>query len=386
MQYAVFLPLKDINNHRRPCQQGAKTAKVRAILSWQVPPPQGDPDYVPTWGNREETLAHITPGPKVGDERVPFLSSVGDIPEVDINAAGLGNGSAIHTGFSAVDSPFGGRITLAGHIANSVPGLKYRVMRKLNRRPDTTYTPLTNEPIGLGLTINTWSSGTGWVQTPMTFHADANGYYPYQDFSSTHSVEGSIMGVWFSTTAEDGKAFDLRVDLSVDGNPAHDVPSNVVTALVDNTPPVADLTIAAAAGGDCADFDAGATLTGTFTATDPHFGGFSFVVRPPGPAHGVLPSPASGSYPTISAPGVTSGAWTLNSTGMDPCGYSLTVSVADRTNVGSGAGNNTNEHSVGFCLRKKAAPVAASTSRGAGPVSGHAAPATGHETVHKSDR
>jgi len=80
------------------------------------------------------------------------------------------------------------------------------------------------------------------------------------------------------------------------------------------------------------------------------------VIRPPVPAHGVLPAPAAGlstAYGggTITDPGVAGGLYTLNTTGMDPCGYSLTLQVWDRTNVDSGAGNNYNEASVGFCIR-----------------------------------
>jgi|SRR6516162_463159 len=36
------------------------TANVRAILSWNVPPPRANPDYVPSWGNRPETRVQMT--------------------------------------------------------------------------------------------------------------------------------------------------------------------------------------------------------------------------------------------------------------------------------------------------------------------------------------
>jgi hypothetical protein len=194
------------------------------------------------------------------------------------------------------------------------------------------------------------------VQQPETFHADADGYYPFEDYSSNHSVESNVMMRWYSTAADDGLAFDLRIDLSVDGNPAHDVHSNVVAALVDNTPPVALLDINLGGGVECADFAPGATFEGTYTATDLHFKEFSFVIRPPGPAHGILPSPASGLSTTYAGgmfadPGVAGGTYTLNTTGMDPCGYALTLQVWDRTNVNSGSGNNYNEASVGFCIQ-----------------------------------
>jgi hypothetical protein len=44
----------------------------------------------------------------------------------------------------------------------------------------------------------------GWVQQNLTFHADADGYYPFEDYSSTHSVEGNLMMRWYSTAADDG--------------------------------------------------------------------------------------------------------------------------------------------------------------------------------------
>jgi hypothetical protein len=354
LKYAVVLPV-NLTAYQRPCEQGPVVVRIRAILSWQVPPPPGNPDFVPTWGNREETLVHIRPGDQVGDDKVPFLSALGDIPESDIATTGTATGTAIHTGFQAADSPFGGTITIAGHIANPTPGLKYRVMRKLFGAPDTDYLPLTSEPGGLLLIVNTWDPVNGWVQTPTTVHADPDGYYPFEDYAPNHAVEGNIMGRWSSTAAEDGQTFELRIDLSVDANPINDTHSNVVAALVDNTPPDVDLDIDLGAGVQCADFTTGTTFTGTYTATDDHFRRFAFEIQPSGPAHGILPAPASGTSTAyggaIPDPGVTGATYTLDTNGMDACGYALLLHVWDRTNVNSGAGNNYDNAAVGFCLR-----------------------------------
>jgi hypothetical protein len=218
------------------------------------------------------------------------------VAEINIDASGKANGSAIHTGLVLSDSPFGGRITVAGHIPNPVPGMKYRIMKKPHGAPDSSYAPLTFAP--LTLVINTWNMGTGWTQTITTFNPDLNGYYPFEDYSWDHSVETSLMGEWYSSSAEDGNAYDLRIDLNTDGNPAHDLHSNVVTVLVDNRAPDATLAIDLGGGVQCADFAPGATFTGTFTCTDTHFRSFQFEIQPSGPpndpAHGVLPSPASG--------------------------------------------------------------------------------------------
>ena len=90
---------------------------------------------------------------------------------------------------------------------------------------------------------------------------------------------------------EHGLTFDLRIDLSVDGNPAHDVHSrNVVTALVNNVGPVATLDIDLGTGVQCR-LQHRSRFTGAFDATDDYFGSFSFEIQPSGPAHGILPVP-----------------------------------------------------------------------------------------------
>lgn len=360
IEYSVFLPV-DLTTHQQPCEAGPVTARVRAILSWQTPPPPWDPDHVPHWGNREETIIHIKPGRRV-DAQVPFLSRVGDIPEHQIGANGKATGSTVQTGFVASDSPFGGLITVAGHISNAIPGQLYRVVRKPYGAPDSAYVPLTNEPGGLALTISTWDIINGWLQTTTTVHADPQGYYPFEDYSSNHAVEGDLMMRWYSTVGEHGSTFDLRIDLSVDGIPAHDVHSNVVSALIDNVDPIAMLDIDLGAGVQCADFNSGVVFTGTYDATDEHFSSFSFEILPSAPAHGVLPGPSSGASVfyggAIGDPGVSGATYTL-STGtppgppapMDPCGYALILHVWDRTNVNSGGGSHHAQASVGFCLR-----------------------------------
>ena len=360
LEYAVFLPV-NLDQYRRPCREGARLMKIRAILSWQTPPPCWNSNFIPVWGNREETIIHIKPGPSINPgDKVPLLTAVGDIIVSKIDNSGLiQSANAIHTGVAYDDAPFGGNITLAGKIVNGTSSSKYRIMRKPHSAPDSAYVPLTNEPTGIDITVNTWDSTNGFIQTSTTIHADADGYYNYEDYASNHFVESNILSVWFSNTAEDNQRYDLRLDLKVDANPANDIHSNVVTVLVDNTAPKAELKINLASAVECADFNVGQTFTGTYTATDTHFGSFSFVIRPPGPAHGVLPVPPAGSHGLIAPPGlslipdpgISSGTYTLNTTGMDPCGYSLTIGVSDRTNVNSGNGSHYNEASVGFCLR-----------------------------------
>ena len=132
LQYSVFLPV-DLNSHQQPCDDGAKTAKVRAVLSWNVPPSSTDPYASVTWGNSDETLILINPGPVIGPgEQIPFLSRVGDIDESLIDGSGrITDAYTLETGAHYVDAPFGGVIKLAGFISNPVAGMKYRIMKKV---------------------------------------------------------------------------------------------------------------------------------------------------------------------------------------------------------------------------------------------------------------
>ncbi len=347
LEYNVFLPI-DLLSRAKPCDDGPQTARVRAVLSWNTPPSTTNPYAPVVWGNSREALILIPPGPVIGASlQIPFLSAVGDVPTSKIDGNGrIIDAVTITTGVHYVDAPFGGRITLAGAISNPTPGLKYRIMKAPHG--SSSFTPLINEPQGLTLTINTFSGGS-WTQSQQTFHADADGYYTYQDYSPDHFVEGQILGVFNTTPADTGFAYDLRVDLHNAPNP--DIQSNVSTVLVNNEAPTAILT---PTFGECGKLAPGDTINGTFTATATDFGSFSFTILPPGPANGVLPVPASGVTVAlggaISDPGVVNAAFSLNTTGMDPCGYSLTLNVWDRTNVNSGQTSNYNPASIGFCL------------------------------------
>lgn len=350
LEYNVFLPV-DLLSHAQPCNDGPKTATVRAVLSWNTPPSTTNPYAPVVWGNSHEGLILIPPGPVIGaEQQVPVLSAVGDIETSKIGSDGrITSATTVTTGAYYADAPFGGRITLAGQISNPTPGLKYRVMKAPHG--SSAFAPVVNEPGGLTLTINTFSGGV-WTQSDQTFHADADGYYVYQDYSPDHFVEGQLLGAWYSTTADTGNAYDLRVDLSVDGIPADDIHSNVVTVLVNNETPTATLT---PTFGECGKVAPGDTISGVFTATATDFGSFGFTILPPGPANGALPVPASGASTAlggaIADPGVVNEAFTLDTSAMEPCGYSLTVGVWDRTNVNSGQTSNYNQASAGFCLQ-----------------------------------
>jgi len=325
------------------------------VLSWNALPSDTDPYASVTWGNAEETTILIPAGVTTSG-MVPFLSRVGDIAESSIDSNGfIQNAYALETGVYFNNAPFGGQVTIAGFISDPTSGLKYRVLKKPHGAPDSAYVPISNEPQGLTLTIDQFSGGV-WTQFSETIHDLGSGYYSYENYPD-HLVEANIMQVWYTTGADSGHSFDLRIDLSVDGNPAHDVHSNVVTVMINNTAPVAFVDINLGGGGAvCGDFSPGDTITGDYTATSPYFGSFWFEILPAPPANGVLPAPASGTSTylggTVADPG-QSGTYSIDTETMDVCGYSLTIWVSDRTNVNSGETHWYASWSAGFCLEEK---------------------------------
>jgi hypothetical protein len=114
---------------------------------------------------------------------------------------------------------------------------------------------------GLALFLNQFD-GVDWTQTFITVHADAGGWYPYEDYSANHSIEKHVMHVWYSTPGEDGQTFDLRIELDTDSDGSKDSQSNVVSVLVDNTPPNVALDIDLGVGVQCADFAPRAIFSG----------------------------------------------------------------------------------------------------------------------------
>ncbi|MDR3771859.1 MAG: hypothetical protein P4L26_00850 [Terracidiphilus sp.] len=354
LDYTVFLPV-NLADHAQPCGDGPLIATVRGVLSWDTPPSTTNPNAPVVWGNSLDGLILVPPGPAVsGGNAVPFLASVGAVDVTEIGSDGRITNATINaeTGLAFpwgpfVDSPFGGQISLAGVIFNGTLSSKYRIMKAPHG--SGSFAPVINGTGALNITILSFPGGVP-TETPTTIFPDVNGYYTYQNVAP-NSVIGDLLGIWTSAASDTGNAYDLRVDLSVNGNPADDIHSNVVTVLINNQQPTALLTIV----GECGEFSPGDTITGTFTATATDFGSFSFQILPTIPAAGAIVTPAGGSSSylggVIGDPGVSGQTVTIDTTHMQDCGYSFTLYVYDRTNVGSGETVNWNYASTGFCLQ-----------------------------------
>jgi hypothetical protein len=86
--YAAILPV-DLTHQRRSCKE-PKELRIRAVLSWNVPPSTSDPDAEPVWGNILDAHVQVGPGPVIPPGTVtPLIGVLGGIPVSQID---LGTG------------------------------------------------------------------------------------------------------------------------------------------------------------------------------------------------------------------------------------------------------------------------------------------------------
>lgn len=365
LDYAVSLPV-NLAPYRQTCEKGPRTAKVRAILSWETPPNPGNPNQVPHWGNREETLVFITPGQgSVPGTHTPMIETVGGMAVADINASGYANGAAVTAGFSATDSPFGGEIVLAGHLAypadisaGAVP-LEYRV--RVSDDGGATWQTVSNS---FGLHRTQLLDGV-WSTLPVITQAAPAEWYTYREDLSAGPgnaqifVSGNILARWQTNATMDDQ-WKVKIESRVAGTVAPVWTSDVVTVVVDNHAPDVMIDITSG-GGVCADFTAGTVISGPYHALDNHFSAYQFQLVPSNggtftvnPSGGGTfsggPSSFSRSYPAVSSSG-ESGMWEFDTTGVPQCGYVIYLHAWDRTIVNSGYVGHYGSDVVGVCIR-----------------------------------
>jgi hypothetical protein len=324
--YTAVLPV-DLSNFNVGCET-PKIGRVRAVLSWAVPPSATDPNALEAWGNLID--AHVQLRPNVSANPLnPKISILGGIPTSQIDST---------TGFTTPFARFAGNNLLADDLGRACPfggiveaqgpefpGYWYRIQVRdvsVGGSWQTVVTPLM---------LTRWD-GTTYVSNPV------NGFFPYQQY--VNNIE-NLLGNW-SSSGDD--LWEVKIEILADslGTPVPGAIADMHLIQLDNTAPVAQVDITTA-GGDCGKFPVGTVLGGTFVARDINFGSFSLGTLPfSGPI-----SPSSGSVQTP----IAGSSWSLDTSGMKSCGYVVEVDVADRSIVNSVWGaHNRATWTTGYCL------------------------------------
>lgn len=353
LRFSVYHPLGSYG-YRKACSDGPVQPRVRAILSWEQAPPPGNPNWVPTWGNREESRFELPAGAVTPLHPVLESLSGWAVCQVD-QASGR---THVH------DRPFGGGIGIAGFIPGApdlaAPPMKYRlVARQIGPGGSVVTTEDLTSPFHVWVTESI--GGAPPVQYSVLQEVDADGWFTYRADPSPsgagwRQVVGNTLYPWSSGPrtgmwelelyAKDqfGTVYSSQVITCPDSTTRQ-----AVRVYLDQAAPVVDVAITGyhlpsqptIPAGSCMKFPIGAVIEGTFSVTDEHFDALSLAVEgapyPPTTPGGQPRWTVTGAtaYPAAPTTG-TSGTWEFDTAGMPSCGYVLRAVAHDRTVNGGG--------------------------------------------------
>lgn len=368
--YQVSVPA-DLDEHREQwCKTGR--ARIRGILSWNQPPAPNDPDHVAHWGDWEDCWIELKPWESyVPEVMTPVIDAIGSVHVSKIDGLGYADGWSIGATFLTERSPFGGAIKIGGIIAHPTSNnLQYRLMVKGPSDPSPK-----EWTKSFKADVTTTSGGISTYSNP-TQTPTSDGWYNYLPQTSPVSVTVAENLLIRFVATEEG-LHEIYMQVREASAPASVASGTLHYVYVDNTRPTVDVEITSGTG-NCGKFKVGDTISGTFAMSDVHSGALEISVTPSGEAGGgtlsitsALPAPSGGpaigtitetsglttkvslDYPgTLNTVGVTSGTWSLDTTGMDPCGYNIRIWGEDRTVVNSNHIGWDRWDIEGFCVEE----------------------------------
>ena len=366
--YCVNLPC-NFQQHLENCKN-PNVIRIRAVLSWQTKPSETDPDDLNYWGNLLDVVVQIRPGIS-GDQIYHLFYDIGNVPVEDISLSthlahpSTGLLVSANCRQPALDRPFAGVVRIGGRLYNTgVPG--------------SVYYQVQYSPHGLGK----WLPVTHYHQYEL-MHPDPtdlfypketvvehspDGWFPYlEDFTGALPIleRTSCLARW-NTGSMEGE-YDLRIAFTRD-YPI--LPSSVIyyseihTIVLDNTNFIVNPFAADAIdydytldlvidGGDCHSYEKGYTIDGHLRALDQHFWMWDLELQPATHTHSTKANPHCRSYGSLTEQGDTNAEWHLDTSDLDPCGYTLTLRAWDRAIVNSnGAVHHWNRKAVGFSVHE----------------------------------
>lgn len=333
LSYAALLPI-DLGAVRRKCTEPG-VHKIRAVLSWNTPPSTTDPDAMPYWGNRLDAHVHVLPGDIY--DGTAKLTIVGGVATGDIDPATGVTKPGAHLAYNGMPldargCPFAGRVTVHGPLDPALAGKKYRLLVR-DVTTGSTPTPVLTQ--FLAVDSNGYASwvtpgADGWLPWP-TWHGNTLGTLGYVETSGDDLWEVHLE-LW-GVGVVDTQRFQLDNTL----NTASVDPANAAHLAVD---PVQ------LAGKACGKFTKGMTVTGTFDARDMWFDKWVFALSPYALPSGSLAT----SVPLNTSEAPVGSTWSLDTSGLQPCGYVLGLYVYDRAIVNSAWTGRWVTTTIGFCL------------------------------------
>ncbi|HTP11215.1 MAG TPA: hypothetical protein VMP08_23330, partial [Anaerolineae bacterium] len=374
---------------------------LRAILSWETPPT--GPNYIPTWGNVINT--HVQPligDAGVGDQRVRLLRINAVSLQGISNITGLANPTGVAEDCNTAvyggpinDAPFGGTIFIEGDFAhkidvfdpvtgNVLPGTHPLLYQVFVSGPSLPTTQLINS---FGIGVLPAFASVPITKTQAIQSSGVPDTYVYME-GTLQIVNPRTLAVWQAGGLAEGLYQIDVIGYAWNGSTYVALTPQTKNVYVYNGYPHTELVAGGGTiniqrpevhiqitspSGDCGDVEVGDVITGTFSVTDHFFGELSIGVEQitvggipqpinpvsvfdPGPATVLQPNPVIFEQTAQADTNGMSGTWTLDTTGMTPCGYTVVIASWDRALVGDSCSGHYNQIGVGFCLRANTTP------------------------------
>jgi hypothetical protein len=353
--YNVLLPF-DVSKHLKTCDS-PNVIRVRAVLSWESLPSTTNPNQLNTWGNYRDALVQLRPASKPGSGIHTIISYVGNADRQLIHPTEhLYNYQAFAPDMNN-NRPWGGGVNFKGIIdRNTFAGvIKYRLRFKPFGTADTNY-----QSVATSVTNSLWNPFFSPFPYSNTQTADADGWFVYLPDAANHvfSNDGNSLADWAAGGLADGTYTILFEYTDEFGNPTTgDLFSIVVNNKGFIVSPTANVSVDLGSdvdlvidGGDCHSYTNGAPMiNGHLRAVHPYFAAWSLELQPTSHTHGAVPSPVSRSYSALGDAGDPNGTWSLDTTPLDPCGYTVSLTASHRVIVDNWLGfRQSGPKAVGF--------------------------------------
>ncbi len=360
--YAVEMPI-NVSERLKSCSQ-PNIIKIRAVLSWSSMPSTIDPDDLNTWGNRIDSLVQIRSG-KPGLGIVHRFDFIGNVTVDQIS--GLTHLAYPYPIFSpSTNRPWGGSVNFRAEILNSgAPGnVHFQVQYEMgigNWVPvNTQHTFRMSEPAVGGTLFTNVSINS----------ADYGGWFPYlADQSVGRAILSDLLAYWETGTRTGVHKVRLAYTTDHTHNPVNIQYSEEYEIMLDNvkfnvnpgfgtaldSSYSIDLVID---GGDCHQYEKGNSFTGHLRVKDKYFGSWDLHLEPTAHYTGDPITPGSRVVNSLSDTGGDgniprdgNASWTLNTSTLDPCGYTVRLRGVKRTIFNSSVGHfHHGDKYVGFSV------------------------------------
>jgi hypothetical protein len=359
--------LANFTQHLRECSN-PNIIKIRAVLSWNVPPSIVDPDTLNTWGNLRTSMVQIRSGSS-STELMSLIYDVGGVPIEDISSVTyLAYPSLFFDTTSrnpaCTNRPFGGNVHVRGRIYNTGAPRSVHFQVQYSKHGTSDWLPVCHDA-----TFELMYPDINDPLYPMdrvTINSP-DGWFPYlEDPTATPPIFERLnrLSTWNTGSLEG--VYDIRVAYTEDYpiTPSSVIHySEIVTITLDNTgfsvSPTANVVIDTnysldliLSGGDCRKFAQGTSLQGKLRALNNNFWRWRLELQPKTHYHGhPTDFEPFRNYDSLMDQGDAQASWSLPTNDLDPCGYTLTLWAYDRTIVNSSSSHrHWNKKAIGFSI------------------------------------